>query len=73
MAEKGKLFTGARARFLLNGEKVGYARQVSGGEEINYEAIDVLDNIQTEEHVPVGYACSLSAGMFRIVAKTLKS
>lgn len=73
MAEKGKLFTGARARFLLNGTKVGYARNVSGREEINYEEVNVLDNIQVEEHVPTGYTCSLTAGLFRIVGKTLKS
>lgn len=73
MAEKGKLFTGARARFLLNGTKVGYARNVSGTEEIQYEPVNVLDNIQVEEHVPVGYTCSLNCSLFRIVGETLKS
>lgn len=73
MAEKGKLFTGARARFLLNGQKVGYARNVSGTEEIQYEPANVVDNIQVEEHVPVGYTVSLSCSLFRIVGKTLKS
>lgn len=73
MAEKGKLFTGARARFLLDGRKVGYARGVTGTEEIQYEPVTVLDNIQVEEHVAVGYTCSLNCSLFRIVGETLKS
>lgn len=73
MAEKGKVFTGARARFVINGEKVGYARNVSGVEQIQYEPVDVLDNIQTEEFVAVGYTVQLTAEKVRIIGETLKS
>jgi len=73
MPEKGRLFTGARARFSLNGVKVGYAKNVNVSEQINYEDVETLDNIEVEEHVPIGYVVSLSAGMFRIVGETLKS
>jgi hypothetical protein len=73
VGEKGLVFTGARARLLVNGTKVGYARNVSGREEIEYNPLEVLDNIQVEEHVPVAYRCDLSASMFRIVGKTVKS
>jgi len=73
MAEKGKLLTGARARFSINGTKVGYARNVSLGEQISYEPVEVLDNVEIEEFVPVGYSCTFTAGMFRIVGETLKS
>jgi hypothetical protein len=73
VAEKGRVFTGARARFLLNGKKVGYARNVSGREEINYEDVNVLDNIQPEEQVATGYTCSMTSSLFRIVGESLKS
>jgi hypothetical protein len=44
--QKGKLFTGARARFSVDGKICGYARNVSGTEEIEYFAVEVLDNIR---------------------------
>lgn len=72
MAEKGRMMTGARARFSLNGVQVGYARNVTLGESIQYMEAETLDNIEVEEHVPVGYKVNLSASMFRIVGETLK-
>lgn len=73
MAEKGRLLTGARARFSIEGRKVGYARNVAIGENIEYEGVRVLDNIQVEEHVPIAYDVTFTAGQFRIVGETIKS
>jgi hypothetical protein len=74
VAEKGRVYTGARARFLLNGKKVGYARNVALGEALTYERLKVLDNIETEEHVPTDYDVpTFTAGQFKIVGETLKS
>ena len=73
MAEKGKVFTGARARLLINGVKVGYARNCSGGEQIQYEPVEALDNIQTEENVPTRYRVNFSMGFVRVVNSTVKS
>ncbi len=73
MAEKGNLITGARTRFSIGGKKVGYARGVTLTEEIEYQPIEVLDNIETEEHVPIAYRVSFSASLFRIVGNTFKS
>ena len=73
MAEKGRLLTGARARFSINGIKVGYARNVSISEEIQYDPVEVLDNIEVEEHVPVAYRVTFTASHFRIVNETIKS
>lgn len=73
MADKGRVFTGSRARLLINGVKVGYASNCSGREEITYEPIKVLDNIQVQEHVPTAYTVSFSAGMVRIIGETVKS
>jgi len=71
--EKGRIFTGARARFSLNGVKVGYARNVNISEENGYEPIEVLDNIEVEEFAPVSYRVTFTASMFRIVGETIKS
>ena len=73
MAEKGRVYTGARARFSIRGRKVGYATQVNGTEEIEYQPVEVLDNIEVEENVPVAYRCSLTASHVRIIGETDKS
>lgn len=71
--EKGRIFTGARARFSINGVKVGYARNVTVSEEIEYQPVEVLDNIEVEEYVPVAYRVTFTASMFRIIGETIKS
>lgn len=73
MAEKGRLFTGARARFSIGGVKVGYARNVAVTEEIQYDPVEVLDNIEVEEYVPVAYRVTFTASHFRIIGETVKS
>jgi len=73
MAEKGRVFTGCRALFMLRGAKVGYATNVAGSEEIQWDPVEVLDNIQVEEHVPVAYRVTFTASLVRIVGETVKS
>ena len=73
MAEKGNLFTGARARFSLDGVKVGFARNVTVREEIQLDPVEVLDNIEVEEYVPVAYRVTFSASIFRIIGDSIKS
>jgi hypothetical protein len=68
-----QVFSGPRARFKIQGQTVGYAGGVSGEETIDYEPVDVLDLLEVKEHVPVAYKCSLSAQMFRVIGKSLKS
>lgn len=70
---KGRIFTGCRARLTIGGKKIGYARGVTVSENTEWTPIKVLDNIETEEHVPVNYDISFSASTFRIVGATLKS
>lgn len=65
-------FSGARAIFLIDGIRVGFAGGVSGEEVIDYEPIDVLNQLEVEEHVPVAYRCSLSAQVFRVINSPLK-
>lgn len=72
MGEKGRILTGARARLSIGSRKVGYARNVAVGENIEYEEVRVLDNIQVEEYVPVAYGVTFTASQFRIVGETVK-
>jgi hypothetical protein len=71
--EKGRVFTGCRARLIIKGTAVGYARNCSGGETLTYERIKVLDRIETLEHVPTDYDVRFTAGEVRIIGETLKS
>lgn len=70
---KPQVFSGARARFKIDGATVGYAGGVSGEETIEYAPVDVLDLLEIKEHVPVAYRCSLNAQIFRIIGKSLKA
>ena len=71
--EKGRVFTGARARFKLNGVNVGYARNVNMSEEIEYQPVEVIDNIRVAEHVAIAYRVTMSCSRFRIVKDSLKA
>jgi len=73
MAGTGKVLTGCRARFSLNGVKVGYATGVSYRETITWEPIKVLDTIQVSEHVPTDYDVSMTADMVRLVGEDIKA
>ena len=66
-------FTGARARFSINGTKIGFATNVNVNEEIEYQPEDVLDNIQSEDNVPVAYRVSMTASTIKIVGTTIKA
>jgi hypothetical protein len=68
-----EVYTGCRARFSLNGTKVGFATNVSLRETINYEPVDVLDDITTKEHAPTGYTVNMSASTVRIVNESIKA
>ena len=71
--QKNVILTGARCRFAVKGITIGYATNVTVREAINYQPAEVLDNIETEEHVPVGYEVSMTAGFLRIISSTLKT
>lgn len=65
-------FSGARARFKVNGAVVAFAGGVNGSESVDYEPVDVLDLLEVREHVPVAYRATLSARVFRVVGQSLK-
>jgi hypothetical protein len=65
-----RVFSGARASFYYNGTVVALASGCSGSEEITYEPVDVLDHLDTIEHVATGYRVSFSCQMFRSIDAT---
>tara|TARA_Y100001973_G_C5036804_1_gene250797 strand:+ start:217 stop:681 length:465 start_codon:yes stop_codon:yes gene_type:complete len=67
-----QVFTGARARFLIDGTPIGYCAGVSGEEAVDYEPVETLEYLQVREHIPVAYRASLSAAFFRLVGSSLK-
>ncbi len=67
------VFSGARARFKVDGVVVGFAGGVSGSESIDYEPVDVLDLLEVREFVPVAYRATLNAQIFRVIGKSLKA
>lgn len=67
------VFTGPRARFTLNGVTMALARQVQVQDELIYEPIEVLNNLEVLEHEPVGYRCSMSAAEVMIIGQTLEA
>jgi hypothetical protein len=69
----GNVVTGARAKFSIDGVKVGYATGVTVREMITYEPVKVLDSIQVQEHVATDYEVSMTADFVRIVGSTIKS
>lgn len=69
---KGLVFTGARARFSVDGKPIGFATNCTGSETIQYEPVNVLDNIQTVEFVPVGYETTFQASRVRLIGDPLR-
>lgn len=63
-----RVLSGARLAFWFDNKPVAYAAGVTWSEEIQYEAVDVLDNLAVVEHVPVGYRVTLSAEIYKTVA-----
>lgn len=73
MAEKNLVLTGARARFKIQGTKVGYASSVNVSENIRMEGLEVLGSIEIAENVPVAYDVTFTARRFRPLKKSLKA
>jgi hypothetical protein len=71
--QKGRVLTGARARFSIEESRVGFATNCAGSEEIQYDPVEVLDNIEVDEFVPVAYRVTFTSSQIRIVGETIKS
>lgn len=69
----GKIITGARVRFELAGNVIGFATEVSIEEVVEHQPVEVLDRIEVSEHVPVAYRVSATATLVRIFGLTPRS
>lgn len=72
MAGRGLVLSGARAKLSINGVKVMYATNVSYSEEIQHDPVEVLDQFDVAEHVPIAYRVTFSAQMVRVVTNPIK-
>jgi hypothetical protein len=72
MAGRGLVLSGARARLMIDGQKVMYATNVSYSEEIQHDPVEVLDQFDVAEFVPVSYRCTFSAQHVRVVTQPIK-
>lgn len=70
--ERGRTMSGARARLMIAGAKIGWATGVRLRESIQYNPTRVIDEIEVAEHVPLAYDVSLSFTTLTIVGKSLK-
>lgn len=72
MAGRGLVLSGARARLMIEGVKVMYATNVSYGEEVTYDPVEVLDQLEVAEHVATAYRCNFSSQHVRVITNSIK-
>tara|TARA_Y100001973_G_scaffold102610_1_gene168028 strand:- start:209 stop:694 length:486 start_codon:yes stop_codon:yes gene_type:complete len=70
--------SGARAVFSVAPKNqapitVAYASGVNGSEEIQYEPVEVLNELEVKEWVPLAYRVTLSASVFRTFTDTAQT
>jgi hypothetical protein len=70
--ERGRTISGARARLLIKGQKIGWATGIRARTAIGYQPTRVLDEIEVAEHVPNTYDVSLSFTTLTILGKSLQ-
>ncbi len=67
-----EIFSGLRAILSVNGKRIGWCTNVSGSEEITYDEVNVIGDMETH-FVPTGKRVTLSASFVRIVNEDLVS
>lgn len=65
------VFSGARAKLIVDGEEIGFATGVSASEQISHQRVDILGSIDSQELVPVSRVVSLQADFVRITNTSL--
>ena len=63
--------SGASGYFKLNGQRVGWAQNVSATEQIDAFPVQELGEALVQEHEVTGYTVSVTAGWARIVTESL--
>ena len=70
--ELNSVFSGPRARVQINGARRGWGRNVNMRERLQYDPARVLDNVRTQEFVPLLYEVGLDMEQIFIVGRSLK-
>jgi hypothetical protein len=73
MATLGNVLSGARARLKIEGVNVMYATNVTFGEEIQHDPVEILDLLEVAEHVPVAYRVTFTSQHVRVVTNPIKN
>lgn len=69
---RGRTWTAARARFLLKGQKIGWATEVNVQEVIDARPARVLDKLEAADFPPTAYDVSVDIGTLTIVGESAK-
>lgn len=67
-----KVVTGSRVKFIIDDVTIAYASNVSWNENIAYEPINVLDQLDVKEHAETGYTVDLQCQNFRVADNSVK-
>lgn len=67
------VLTGPRGRFTLNGVVVAVCTRWQAQDEIQYNPLQVLDEFEDLDQIPVGYTAAMSASKVRVIEQTITS
>ena len=65
-----KVFTGSKASFKLNGQKVAFVGSINITHENTLTDIDVLDQLEVAEHAETGHKVSFTINLFKVDENT---
>src|SRR5512136_1501543 len=65
------VLTGGRARFFLNGLRIGWAMGVTVTEDITQEPVNTLDALVPAEHATTGYTVQMQCNIYKVPTKDL--
>lgn len=68
--DRGQVLHGARMWVAFNGVTLGYCANVNVQRNTQHMPVDVLDNLATEEHVPVSYGGTFNFAGIAVANKT---
>lgn len=69
--QRGHVVHGARFFLAVDGKMLGYCPNVTMSRTTNFGPVEVLDNIETEEHVALGYTVAGSFGAIAVTNRTM--
>ena len=65
--------TGSRVNFMLEGNLVGFASNLSYSHNYTLAPLNVIGSIETIQHIPVQYQAGITFNNFRVLGRTLRT